>query len=315
MKKQSSPCVYVSPICLMTISFILSSCSEENVVTNNYDSEQFQYCSGTGDLWLGFQYYGGTYEGGAGNTLFEENGNIFFVIDDSCRYFAFDGTDGEKAFGGLADIRTGLLSQDEAADIAESIKLNRFIEHFGNDYLNDASDCSNAILYDKNGAFSCYCGCPSFSEPKDMTQSAKQIAQELVKKGKPLLGSLRVISLPHVNVCDGYWSVYLKEEVPQTPPNGFDPSASAIGECVNSHNNATQSVLIEGEIAASLRNLRKEYRETLYEKTVRPLTNRIPMQVGDSIFDVYLRDFISLEDQDGLLCPHNINELTAIDSF
>jgi hypothetical protein len=276
-------------------------------------SQTSQLCSGTDAVWIGFQNFVGMGDGGAGNTLFEENGYIFFFIDGACRYYAFDGTDGERDFGGLADIRTGVLSQEEAGEIYKRMKMDRFDAHKGNYYYEDALDCGGSVLFNADDAFFCDCGCPSFDEPAEMTDAAEEIAKELNAMGEPSNGLLRAVSVPFSADCEGYQSFYLDEEVPQIPPSGFDPSASAISECSCSHDNATQSVLLDGDIAAALRNLRAVYREMLFESAGSVDVNRIPMQVGEDVYDVYLRDYIPFEGADGMLCPYDISRLTLVE--
>ena len=290
------------------------ACNEaEDSVSDDAKSQTAQLCAGTDTLWIGYQRFDGMVEGGAGNTLFEENGGVFFFIDGACRYYAFDGTDGENDFGGLADIRTGVLSSEEAAGISERLKMEQFDALKGKSYYEGAWDCGGSVLFNAEGAFSCDCGCPSFDAPAEMSGTAEEIAKELTAMGEPLNGLLRTVTVPHISECNGFESTYLSEEVPQAPPQGFDPSASAIPECSYSHDSATQSVMLDGDIADELRELRRVYREMLVESEGSVWVNRIPMIVGEDTFDVYLRDYIPFEDADGILCPHDLSQLTIVE--
>ena len=297
---------------LWMIGMLSVACIEEENVSDDTKSQTAHLCAGTDSLWIGYERFDGMGEGGAGNTLFEENGRVFFIIDGACRYYAFDGTIQDNSFGALSDIRTGMLSSEEAAEISERLKMSQFDALKGKSYYDGTLDCGGSVLFNEDGAFSCDCGCPSFREPAAMSAAAEDIAKELAAQGAPLNGLLRTVTVPHVSECEGFISIYLPEEAAQTPPPGFDPSASAIPECSYSHDNATQSVLLDGDIAGALRDLRRVYREMLVDAEVSVWVNRIPMTVGDDTFDVYLRDYIPFEDANGILCPHDLSLLSLV---
>ena len=296
---------------LWTFCIFSVACDEaENDVSDDTKFQTAPLCDGNDTLWIGYQRFDGIGEGGAGNTLFEENGRVFFLIDDTCRYYAYDGTVGGNSFGELADIRSGVLSSEEASEISERLRMDRFDALKGKSYYDGALDCGGAILFNADGVFSCDCGCPSFDQPAAMTAAAEEIVKELTAMGEPLDGLLRTVTVPHVSECEGFTSAYLPAELPQAPPSGFDPSASAIPECSYLHDNATQSVLLDGEVAAALRELRRVYREMLFESAGSIGVNRIPLQVGEDLYDVYLRDYIPSENENGILCPYDLSQLT-----
>lgn len=157
----------------------------------------------------------------------------------------------------MADIRTGVLTKEEAADIANRLSEEKWKDMFGKQYNEPSLDCGGSTTFDNQGVFSCICGCPSFSAPARTDDTATKIVSELVVKGVPINGELRAVSRRYVENCDGWSDSILIEEVVQSPIDSYNLVEHAVPDCNSTPDTATQSSLLDGDTARDLRALRK----------------------------------------------------------
>lgn len=266
-------------------------------------------CTGGSDLWVGYQLFASWSYDAPGHSMFEENGWRYFVIDRSCRFYVMDGTDGDPTnrYYGLADVYTGTITDKEANAVKESLSMDTWSDHYGTEYRSDEEDCGIAYFFDTQGTFGCKCNCREFQEPSRISDVGATIAEMLVDMGTPATGPLRVITMPYDDDC---CFSYVDGEDPQRVPVGFDPATIAIDPCTDDPDTASQSHLLDGNLAADLRSIRQDYREELLSDYEDVAFYRVPMDTSSrEIYDVFMRDYIPLENDKGILNPHDTARL------
>ncbi len=266
-------------------------------------------CTGGSDLFVGYQLFASWSYDSPGHSMFEQNGWRYFAIDRSCRFYVMDGTDGDPAnrYYGLADVYTGTLTDKEAMAVKESLSMDNWSDHYGTEYHSAKEDCGAAYFFDANGVFGCNCKCEEFEEPSKISDVGATIAEMLVDKGTPITGPLRVIAMPYDDDC---CFSHVDGEDPQRVPVGFDPAAIAIDPCTEVLDTASQSHLLDGNQAVDLRAIRKDYREDFLSRYEEVAFYRVPMDTSSrKVYDVFMRDYVPLEDGNGRINPHDLTRL------
>lgn len=290
------------------LSALLTACSVDSKEATNGQIEPSELCLGGSEVWIGYQNFVGMGNGGFGERMNEENGYEFFIIDGSCRFVALNPPSGWATKSGLWDVVEGKLSAEEAAKIANQLEIQTWGDFTGKYFSANVEDCGGAQLFSGDGAFGCVCGCPDFDGVASVFKSAGDTLTSLAQRGTPVGGLLRIMARPFKDQCPLHNTSMPDGDLIFDVPEGFNLPGISAQECATvgpGFSTGENSSLVEGEAAEAFRSVRRALRDRILDGGGGVYENRLAFSAEGKVYEVWLRDYVPYEDDEGLINPHH----------
>ncbi|TXD37911.1 hypothetical protein FRC96_08090 [Lujinxingia vulgaris] len=249
-------------------------------------SSNYDICDGSSDLRLVYRSIGSGLLSSEGR-LMSEHGHDFLMIDGECNYWSYE------ASGYMAPVVSGSLTAEQAAAISADLSVGDWDDYDDGHYQQpEHTHASRSSFWSPDSSFSCSGDCTRRFGNQDATEireNARHWMQELNENGESNPQAFRLI------VIEAIRDFHI--DVPPAPA-GFDPQLYLFGEDEYARYCEGDSRYVTGEAVVELARLREDFMNGVYGSGFPGMA----LEGEDGkIFEVFLRDALPQEGEDGLI--------------
>jgi hypothetical protein len=249
-------------------------------------------CDGSPGLRLAMVLGGG---GTVANEIEREIGFFYLYVLGTCEYFALP-AEGSALW---PDAHTGTLDPATEEELSRALDYGHLADVAGSWDTAGVSDGSTLLVSDGVRTMACYAGCEDGPEGARALWAELGWIDELWAAGEPFSGPLRLSVIG--------WVDSTIDELGGPWPLAIDPWSIARDGNVDPPPEAGETVLLDdADDVATLRELRRQYREDdLPQDVINALQAYGHLTFldagGQDLFQLWMRDSLPIEDENGLI--------------